>query len=83
MLVLHVCSFHHFLHLKILTNIEQEIIKYLGVKNKIRPEEYENILGSKKGNFDKMKLSQREIGQSNYEKIISCYKNDIVLKKNA
>lgn len=67
--------------LKILTNIEQEIIKYLGVKNKIRPEEYENILGSKKGNFDKMKLSQREIGQSNYEKIISCYKNDTVLKK--
>lgn len=66
---------------KILTNIEEKMLEYLGVKNKIRPQEYENLLGSKKGNFNQMKLSQREIGESNYEKIISCYKNNTILEK--
>lgn len=55
---------------KILLEIEIEIKKNLKVT-------YEELTGSKKGSFTKMKLSQRNIGDKNYERIISYYDKKI------
>lgn len=55
---------------KILLEIEIEIKKNPKVT-------YEELTGSKKGSFTKMKLSQRNIGDKNYERIISYYDKKI------
>lgn len=55
---------------KIFLEIEIEIKKNPKVT-------YEELTGSKKGSFTKMKLSQRNIGDKNYERIISYYDKKI------